>query len=280
MGKASSAKKVARAARAGGRRTGRRRQLGFPVAIGAVVILGLLLVVVAREGNQASADATNPPKRGEHWHASYGVYVCDRFLTNVSDKGSDALGIHTHDDGLIHIHPFSNGAAGKQANMGKFFDQVGMKVGDSAITLPSAEPFDGRLYQEGETTCGGKAATVKIVRWKSALEAAEGAKPTKTFTEDFGKVRFTEDLGAYTIAFVPKGVEVPAPPGASEILQNAQNDAGAGPADPGAVDPGAVDPGAVDPGAVDPGAVDPGSTLPTDTIPPETAPASETSAPG
>jgi hypothetical protein len=227
MGKASSAKKVARAARAGGRRTGQRRQLGFPIACAAVVILGLLLVTFARQSNQAAADAVNHPKRGEHWHASYGIFICDRFLTDVADKGADdPLGIHTHQDGLIHIHPFTNQAAGKQANLGKFFDQVGMKVTDSSIKLPSAEPFDGRLYEEGSTTCGGKPATIKVVHWKNALAAANGGKPQKVYTSDFSKVHFTEDLGAYTIAFVPKGVAVPAPPGAAQITQNAQNDQG------------------------------------------------------
>jgi hypothetical protein len=253
MGKASSAKKVARAARAGGRRSGQRRQLGFPIAVGAVVILGLLLVSFARQSNQAAADSTNSPKRGEHWHASYGIFICDRFVTNVSDKGADdPLGIHTHDDGLAHIHPFTNQAAGKQATLGKFFDQVGMKVTDTSIKLPSAEPFNGRLYKEGETTCGGEPATVKIVHWKSALAAAAGAKPQRVYTSDFSGIRFSEDLGAYTIAFVPKGTKVPPPPGAADITQNAQNDAGASP-------DGQTN-----------------STLPTDTVVPETTPPSET----
>src|SRR4051794_10910205 len=139
MGKASSAKKVARAARAGGSHTGQRRQLGFPVAVGLVIILGLLMVTFARQSNQAAADSTNPPKRGDHWHASYGIYICDRFITDVADNGEDKLGVHTHQDGLIHIHPFSTAAAGKQANLGKFFDQTGMKVTDSEIKLPAAE---------------------------------------------------------------------------------------------------------------------------------------------
>ena len=54
----------------------------------------------------------------------------------MPDGPDDPLGIHTHEDGLIHIHPFLAGAAGKAATLGKFFDQVGVKVTDSAITLP------------------------------------------------------------------------------------------------------------------------------------------------
>ena len=56
MGKASSAKKVARAARAGGsRRAGQRRQLGFPIAVGLVIVLGVLIVFVARDRRNADA---------------------------------------------------------------------------------------------------------------------------------------------------------------------------------------------------------------------------------
>ena len=59
-------------------------------------------------------------------------------------------------------------------------------------------------------------------------------------------------MGAYTIAFVPKGVKVPPPPGAAQIQQNAQIDAGD---------------------------QNTGSTVP-QTLPPDTTPPSETTAPG
>ncbi|MBV9950890.1 MAG: hypothetical protein JO291_02985 [Acidimicrobiia bacterium] len=228
MGKASSAKKVARAARAGGgRRSGQRRQLGFPMAIVAVVVVGLLLIVFARQSNQASADNHNPPQPNrDHWHEAYGLYICDRFLTNVADKGSDVLGIHTHQDGLIHIHPFTAAAAGKQATLSKFFQDTGLKVSDSSIKLPAADPFNGRLYKEGETTCGGKPAKVEVVHWKSAIAASTGAKPDKVYTSGFGGIRLSEDLGAFTFAFVPAGTKIPPPPEAGQIQQKATVDQG------------------------------------------------------
>jgi hypothetical protein len=253
MGKASSAKKVARAARAGGHRSGQRRQLGFPMAIGAVVVIGLLLVVFARQSGQASADNTNAPQPNrDHWHEAYGLYICDRFLTNVADKGEDALGIHTHEDGLIHIHPFTGAAAGKHATLGKFFDDTGLKVSDSSIKLPAAEPFDGRLYKEGETTCGGKPATVKVVHWNSAIAASQGAKADKVYTSGFGGIRLSEDKGAFTFAFVPDGVKIPPPPEASQIEQKATVDSGETSPDQST------------------------NTLPVDTTPPSSAPESST----
>ncbi len=139
MGKASSAKKVARAARAGGKRTGQRRQLGFPMAVVAIVVAGVGLVTFAKASGE-STDDSNPPQPGDHWHAAYGVYVCDRFIADFSDRGPDRLGIHTHDDGLVHIHPFSGGAGGRNATLAKFFDQVDLEVTDSEIQLPLRRP--------------------------------------------------------------------------------------------------------------------------------------------
>jgi len=229
MGKASSAKKVARAARAGGTKTGQRRPMGFPLAVVAIVVLGLGMVAFARVSTEVAADSENSPKVGEHWHAAYGVWVCDRFVTDLGDATPDALGIHTHQEGLMHIHPFQAAGAGKQATLAKFFDQTGLKVSNSSIRLPKGKTYDGRTYEEGKTTCGGKPAQVRVAQWKSALEAAKGAKATKVFTSDIGGIRLSEDLGAYTIAFAPSGARIPPPPAAADILSKATVDQQAAP---------------------------------------------------
>src|SRR5262245_34176007 len=154
MGKASSAKKVARAARAGGsRKSGQRRPMGFPIAILAVLVLGLVLVLFARDRRNANAF---PRANADHVHSAYDTYVCvqdtappasttttapangeptdsttttsttaptsttiaapgdvpGQFLQPFTDATQDTLGIHTHGDGLIHIHPFTDSVAG------------------------------------------------------------------------------------------------------------------------------------------------------------------------
>lgn len=226
MGKASSAKKVARAARAGGKKTGKSRQIGFPAAIGIIVVLGLALVTFAKVSGQLGEDSKNPPKVGDHWHASFGIYICDHFVTDVSDATQeDKLGIHTHADGLVHIHPFQAAGAGKQATFGKFFEQAGIKASSSRIQLPAAKPFEKRTYTEGETTCSGKPASVRLMHWTSAVKAADGSKPAQTYTSDPGKVRFSEDMGAYTLAYVAQGATVPPPPASAEIVQKGTADA-------------------------------------------------------
>ncbi|CAB4615589.1 unannotated protein [freshwater metagenome] len=55
MGKASSAKKVARAARAGGATTNKtKRRLAFPVGIAAIVIVGSAIIFFARDSSTST----------------------------------------------------------------------------------------------------------------------------------------------------------------------------------------------------------------------------------
>ncbi|MGZ4695553.1 MAG: hypothetical protein ACXWA3_18175, partial [Acidimicrobiales bacterium] len=142
MGKASSAKKVARAARAGGSTKQRRKNWAFPAGIAAIVVLGALVVFVARSTNDTASAAS--PTTNDHWHAAYGIYVCNDFLPAVADGPTDTKGIHTHGDGIIHIHPFSGASAGSNAKLQVFADQVGMKLSSNGFTMP-----DGTEYKNG-----------------------------------------------------------------------------------------------------------------------------------
>lgn len=229
MGKASSAKKVARAARAGGnRRPGQRRALGFPLVLTAVVVLGVSLVLFARESRDANA-APLSQAHGEdfdHWHAPYGLSYCGEFVRNTEgtylvDVGTDALGIHTHGDGVIHIHPFIDSAGGRNARMRIFFDQVDLQVSDSRIEFP-----DGEVWDEGEDTCtvDGEQVPGQIViaKWHEAQDAADGEQPNELFTDDFGSIRFEKDREYYTIAFVPEGEleDIPVRPDIISDLSN------------------------------------------------------------
>src|SRR5213592_5137587 len=110
MGKASQNKKIARAQRAGGgRRSGgpKGRSLLYPVSVTLVIVLGLGLVLFAKSRRQSSDDATPPVANVDHWHAAYGIYNCDAFEPAIQVK-TDPDGIHTHGDGVIHIHPFNS----------------------------------------------------------------------------------------------------------------------------------------------------------------------------
>jgi hypothetical protein len=220
MGKASSAKKVARAARAGGnRRPGQRRNLGFPVTMVVVVALGIGLVVYARDNRPANAEPTSQasnPEDFDHWHAAYGFYLCDTFVRGEPgpvDVGEDALGIHTHEDSVIHIHPFIDSAAGSNATLDIFLRQIGIEMDNDTLTFP-----DGEVWEEGETMCGDQEGRLVIAKWNDARDA-ESEDPNELITEDFGSIRFRQDLEAYTIAFLPDGDAVPARPGIIASLE-------------------------------------------------------------
>ena len=129
----------------------------------------------------------------------------------VADAGDDVLGIHTHQDGLIHIHPFATRAAGNGAKMSRFFDQTGMEVTDTAIKMP-----DGKVYKEGETTCDGKPGEVQLAVWEQAVKAPS-SEPDRVVTSDIGDVNFDQNYMAMTLAFVPKGGTIKAPSTSGEL---------------------------------------------------------------
>lgn len=228
MGKASSAKKVARAARAGGRTSaGPKRQLAFPIAIAAIVVVGALLVVFARSSNQEVA--AESPKVGEHWHAAYGIDVCGNFLPNLTDVGPDTTGLHTHGDGIAHIHPFANGSAGPNATLSTFGQMVGMTFGSDSFTV------NGTTYADGYD-CNGQPAKVAVYVWPADDANAE----PRIITKDIGSFRFDQDRLAVTLAVVPEGTDVPRPPTVPELDQLSDVPGATSSTVPGAVPPSTV----------------------------------------
>jgi hypothetical protein len=206
MGKASSAKKVARAARAGGRTTqGPKRNLAFPAAIAAIIVVGALLVVFARGANQDRVAAS--PRVGDHIHAAYGVYVCDAFLPPLQDIGPDTTGLHTHGDGVAHIHPFANGASGSNATLAKFGEMVGLTFSSDGFTV------NGTEYTNGYD-CGGQPAQISLYVWPADDPDAE---PEVLTGGDIGDFRLDTDREVMTLAVVPEGTDVPRPESAPEL---------------------------------------------------------------
>jgi hypothetical protein len=203
MGRASSSKKVSRAAGTGGGRTaGRNRPLGWYAAIALVVVLGFTGIFFSRNERRtelaSGSDLTPPVANKDHWHAAYGVYLCDEFAPAITDQ-RDPYGIHTHGDGVIHIHPFVRSAAGKNATLGKFMDTVKATLTDSKLQLPG-----GKAYVEDKTKCSGKPGIVQV--------AVNG----KVNTVGLRAIRL-KDRDLVTIAFAPAGAKLPEPPSAGQL---------------------------------------------------------------
>lgn len=112
-----------------------------PVAVIIVLVFGILgLLFVTRS-------ATGAPRIGkDHWHASYTFYVCGVKQPNAPTWES---GVHTHGDGVMHIHPFSSFEEGAGARMVKWFEYGSGKLDQDEIRLPGTST----TYKNGDV-CG------------------------------------------------------------------------------------------------------------------------------
>ncbi len=206
MGKASSNKKVARAAATGGGARAGRGTAGpwkWYVVIAISVILGVVLLVMSRQERIETISKVGPPRPTDHWHVAYGIHVCGIFQPELTVE-TDPQGIHTHapqgqGDGVIHIHPFTSQASGKNATLGKFVDAAGLGLEDGKLTMP-----DGDVYEDGDK-CGGRESTLRV--------KYDG----KVITENLREINFTKDRGLLTIFFGPPGEEIPDPPSAENL---------------------------------------------------------------
>jgi hypothetical protein len=207
MGKASSSKKVARAARAGGRTAGsKQRNLLFPGVIGVIMVLGVALVAFAANDRKSETDVA--PVLGDHWHAAVGFYICDQFEPDIAEFES-RVGIHTHGDGVIHIHPSSAGGAGENATLGEFLEGAGVQLTDTELTMGE------NTWKEGDQKCGDEDAELVVAQWKD-VESSES--DPALIRRDFDSIRFREDGEGYTIAFVPEGTtDIPKPESAARL---------------------------------------------------------------
>ena len=208
MGKASSSKKIRRVQQAGvSRAPGQRRNLAYPALIVAIIVVGTVLVVLARDTRQATA--SEAPTTRDHWHEAFGINICGEFLDPVTDDGADRLGIHTHQDGLIHVHPFGAGGSGENATMQVFLDQIGAEVSDGTLTLN-----DGTSKKSGDK-CEDEAAELALFVWPP--QANDKTEPEKLTGAEIGEARFIEDGGAYVLSFNPDDFTPPLPPSMTEL---------------------------------------------------------------
>ena len=242
MASSSSAKKVARvAAKSGsgapvGKDPAKSKNWLFYGGIFLIVALGAGIVLFARDKNEGAGANTTAPKANlqdgepyDHWHAAFAISVCGTEVAALQDGPTDVLGIHTHGDSLIHIHPFTRSASGERATLGKYFPQVGIKVTDTGFQLPDGLTLEdgSTTVKEGETTCGGEEGELVLAKWADATTAI-GSPPDKIYRENFADVRFLEDYSAFTLAFVPVGSEdIEAPASSAEIETLGAADGGA-----------------------------------------------------
>jgi len=138
---------VARAAQ------GTRRNVVWYAVTALIVAVGVTLVVVWRPTRSASAGV----QLGQHWHAALGVYACDHWdggaswptPTDPSTKGpveagtGTYSGLHSHNDGLIHMEPQGSDATGVNGNLGNYFNFNGFDVSSTRVKFVTADLKNG-----------------------------------------------------------------------------------------------------------------------------------------
>ena len=195
-----------------------RRLIGFPAVVVLIILIGIAVVAIAR----TQRDAEARPGLSDHWHSAYTVWDCTDgggahqpvFEGRANSQGYpyDPEGIHSHSDGLIHIHPFTANATGQHATMAKFFESMFVTMDQNGIT---AAEFG--VISAVDAVCDGQPAVMQIVRWSSALTALQD-QPDERIYSDFGNVRFKKDGEAFTIALAPRDAVVPLPPTVNDLL--------------------------------------------------------------
>jgi hypothetical protein len=252
----SSTKKAARLAQKGkGKRVRFQGGTLFPMVILAILVIGLGVIVYARSSVPA-ADAS-PPTSEDHWHIAYGFSLCDQpgeFIQldgNLESPGTPGFtdyqrtGVHSHDDGVIHWHPFTSASVGKRADLGLFLENYGVELTDDTLRFPEGQNPNGlQEYIEGETECpDGKDGELSVTVWQSPEDGSNG----DTYISDFGDIRISKNSLVMTIAFQPRGTDIEKPPWAAQLEQL---------------------------GAIDMGQTAPSDTTPTGSTTPGSAPAS------
>jgi hypothetical protein len=216
MGKASSNKKVARAAStSGGRTAGGRTPWAYYLAILAIVVLGTALVYVSRSNHLRVANdvGPTPPAVGvDHWHEAYGFYTCTsategKFVPPFPYQ-VDPAGIRTQGDGVIDIHPYEKSAAGKNAVLGVFTAALHVTLNAGQLSIPSFSGYGGHDFHDSDS-CGGKPGHVQVYTFASSTSTAG-----TLWSKDPRLVPLANDA-MVVVAFVPKGAVVPPPPAAN-----------------------------------------------------------------
>jgi hypothetical protein len=223
MGKASSSKKVARAAGIGGGRVYRRHTpWGYFGVIALVVILGVAATVASRDRRLARINSngnSQQPLVGTIWHEGYAVYECGTFAPAISTKSPNPEGITTRLEGVIEIAPNTKSAAGKNATLGKFSSAVGMTLNAAELQVPG-----GKHYVNGDS-CQGGSGHVYVKQYndpgdKTGLVYNGAKSPIPQLPKLDPRDVPLSNQALLVIAFVPASEESKIPPPPAYVYTN------------------------------------------------------------
>jgi cyclophilin family peptidyl-prolyl cis-trans isomerase len=189
----------------------------------AILTAALLFAACSGEDDTAQDDVTTPtasptatlpaydgppPGPQDHWHVPYLFELCGQQIPAIQND-ADPSGIHTHADGVIHIHPFTIEASGEGATLGAFLGAMGLSLTDDTL---SNESRDFTLSESVGCPDGSK-GEFRVARWS----LAEIDQDPEIITDGLADIAFTEDLMVITIAFGPEDRPISRPPSIANL---------------------------------------------------------------
>jgi plastocyanin len=121
-----------------------------------VPVVGIILVVFGILGALFwTRSATGAPRLNDHWHATYSFTACGQRQPNAPFWEA---GVHTHGDGIVHIHPFNTGEEGAGARLVKWFEYGGGELTNDKIRMPGSNDE----YETGDLCPDGSEGTLQV----------------------------------------------------------------------------------------------------------------------
>lgn len=140
------------ARRTRGKQARRRSPWPWLITAGVIAAFVLMVVLVTRQPRQG-------PRVGDHWHAAYRIELCGETLPPLPPSPGD---VHTHGDGIIHLHPTTAATSGRRATLEAFFRTTQVRITESSIAVPGRP-----TYSNGGTCPDGKVGRLRVLVQKA-----------------------------------------------------------------------------------------------------------------
>jgi hypothetical protein len=187
----------------------------------AAVFVAIVWTAIATDEGSSPAPRGALERSGDHWHAALAVNVCGAWLPPAppfeqrANQAGVTAGIHSHGDGLIHLHPFASDEA-NDPTVGRFMDDGGWKLTSHSLTA-----WDDEQHRDGQAcTTGGKGR----VQW--VVGQYGESWPTTPRRGDPAAYR-PRNGDIVAVYFVPEGSPLPEPPDVQAALSSIQDLGGA-----------------------------------------------------
>jgi hypothetical protein len=136
-----------------------------------------ILVLLLGGGVAAAVFRRSPPpvtrgaEPGDHWHASYKIFICGKRLANYPTVEGE---IHSHGDGFMHIHPQTAPYSGNNASLATFLrlyeTSLGLDTkGRHQIIFPT-----GATFKDGDKCSDGKRYKLELLNKGKKIKGDPG----------------------------------------------------------------------------------------------------------